>query len=212
MKPMKNIKENDTESRILGVAKKLFIENGFTDTNMSDIAAGAGLNRPVLHYYFRTKDRMFQAVFSKIVMSFLPEIKEVVVNRELTLRQRVSQVIDAYYKRVFKENPCLPMFMIREINRDAEHLLAMVKELRLDTYIEEIAASLQKEMNENKLKKVPLRTVFLTFYGLLVMPCLSRNLISLTLLEEGETFDDLLTAWKPYIVSQMEHLLAVDEK
>ena len=55
--------KNDLEERIIRVARSLFIERGFAETSMSDIAATVGINRPVLHYYFRTKSRMFQAVF-----------------------------------------------------------------------------------------------------------------------------------------------------
>lgn len=53
---------NELEYQIIETAKQLFIEKGFVETSMSDIAAKVGINRPTLHYYFRTKDRMFQAV------------------------------------------------------------------------------------------------------------------------------------------------------
>ena len=55
------------ESRIIEAAKQEFIKKGFEQTSMSDIAAVVGINRPTLHYYFRTKDKMFQAVFASIV-------------------------------------------------------------------------------------------------------------------------------------------------
>lgn len=62
------------ESRIIEAAKQEFIKKGFEQTSMSDIAAVVGINRPTLHYYFRTKDKMFQAVFASIVAKFLPHI------------------------------------------------------------------------------------------------------------------------------------------
>ena len=43
------------EQRIHAAARKLFIEKGYLNTNMSDIAVEAGIKRPTLHYYFRTK-------------------------------------------------------------------------------------------------------------------------------------------------------------
>ena len=51
--------DNNIENKIIETAQQLFVKNGFTDTNMSDIAAAVGINRPTLHYYFRTKDKMF---------------------------------------------------------------------------------------------------------------------------------------------------------
>lgn len=195
------------ESRIISVAKQLFIEKGFVETSMSEIAAQVGINRPGLHYYFRTKDKMFQAVFGQIVLSFLPEIKDIITKKEQPLSQRVEHIVDAYYDRIFKENPCLPLFMIKEINRDVNHLIVTIKSLQLDTYVLTIAASLQEEMNTNKLKKVPLKAVFLTFYSLLITPCLSKNLISSGFLRPDESFDDILHRWKPYIIQQMLALL-----
>lgn len=204
---MKENHTDDMESRIIFVAQKMFIEKGFTETSMSDIAAQVGINRPGLHYYFRTKERMFQAVFGQIVLSFLPEIKDIMIQQNVPFDKRIENIIDAYYGKICKENPDLPLFMIREINRDVNHLLLTIKELGLLGYTEEIATSIGQEMNNGSLKKIPLRTVFLTFYGLLIMPWLTRNLTSAIFLDKNESFDDFLTKWKVCIVMQMKNLV-----
>ncbi|MDO4161073.1 MAG: helix-turn-helix domain-containing protein, partial [Prevotellaceae bacterium] len=105
---MKENHTDDMESRIIFVAKKMFIEKGFTETSMSDIAAQVGINRPGLHYYFRTKERMFQAVFGQIVLSFLPEIKDIMIQQNVPFDKRIENIIDAYYGKICKENPDLP--------------------------------------------------------------------------------------------------------
>ena len=86
---------NELEYQIIETAKQLFIEKGFVETSMSDIAAKVGINRPTLHYYFRTKDRMFQAVFGSIVMSLLPKVQEI-IQQELPFIDRVSLILDKY--------------------------------------------------------------------------------------------------------------------
>lgn len=70
-----NKKSEDLETKIIEAAKELFIENGFAETSMSDIATKVGINRPGVHYYFRTKDKMFQAVFGSIVKSLYPKFR-----------------------------------------------------------------------------------------------------------------------------------------
>lgn len=67
---VESVHSENLETKIIEIAKQQFIENGFVETSMSDIAAKVGINRPGLHYYFRTKDRMFQAVFGDIVQSY----------------------------------------------------------------------------------------------------------------------------------------------
>lgn len=165
---------NNLEKKIIETAQQLFMKNGFAETNMSDIAAAAGINRPALHYYFRTKDKMYQAVFGNIILSLVPEIQDIIL-QDSPISERISKVIDAYFNTL-SLNPCLPIFVVREIERDMSHLASTARELRLEYYFRKIANGLQNEMDAGKLKQVPLHFVFLTFYGLLIFPFLTRQL------------------------------------
>ena len=195
------------EERILACAEKLFLERGFDGTNMSDIALSMGINRPTLHYYFRTKDKMFRAVLARIVLSFVPRVYDIVVNSEKPVAERISQVFDAYMA-IFLAKPCLPLFMAREVQRDFDFLLRMLQQEQIDRYVRKIIRALEAEMDAGKLKKVPLRTLFYTFYGLMVFPFLSRRLTESLLLVEGETFEEMLEEWKRQVVAQVCVLLA----
>lgn len=191
----------------MACAEKLFLERGFDGTNMSDIALSVGINRPTLHYYFRTKDKMFRAVLARIVLSFVPRVYDIVVNSEKPVAERISQVFDAYMA-IFLAKPCLPLFMAREVQRDFDFLLRMLQQEQIDRYVRKIIRALEAEMDAGKLKKVPLRTLFYTFYGLMVFPFLSRRLTESLLLAEGETFEEMLEKWKRQVVAQVCVLLA----
>ena len=54
-----------TEEQILVAARKVFIEKGFEGTRMQEIANEAGINKALLHYYFRTKEKLFEQIFTK---------------------------------------------------------------------------------------------------------------------------------------------------
>lgn len=194
------------EARIVDAARQLFIERGFVGTSMSDIASRAGINRPTLHYYFRTKERMFDAVFGGIVGTLVPRVKDIVLQPDRPIGERVASVVDAYYD-VFGANPGLPMFIVREMHRDFDGVVRTIMELRLGQYIESVRLGLQGEMDSGRLRQVPMRYLFLTFYSMLTMPFVAGNLCRTVLLDEGETFADLLAGWKPYIVDAMERLL-----
>ena len=88
--------DNNLEKKIIETAQQLFMKNGFAETNMSDIAAAAGINRPALHYYFRTKDKMFQAVFGNIILSLAPEIQGIML-QDKSISERIGKIIDAYF-------------------------------------------------------------------------------------------------------------------
>ena len=194
------------EARIVDAARQLFIERGFVGTSMSDIASRAGINRPTLHYYFRTKERMFDAVFGGIVSTLVPRVKDIVLQPDRPIGERVASVVDAYYD-VFGANPGLPMFIVREMHRDFDGVVRTIMELRLGQYIESVRQGLQGEMDSGRLRQVPMRYLFLTFYSMLTMPFVAGNLCRTVLLDDGETFADLLAGWKPYIVDAMERLL-----
>lgn len=205
---METMKDADLETRIIKVARQLFIEKGYVETNMSDIAAKVGINRPSLHYYFRTKDKMYQAVFGTIIQSFVPKIHDVILQKDKSVAERVEGVVDAYYA-IFSENPCMPLFMLREMHRDIDFLIHTITELQAGAYLKKIVDSLQEEMKQGNLRQMPLRVLFYTFYGLLTVPFLTKDLTSLVFCEEGEAFEDVLVKWKPYIIIQMKNLLDV---
>lgn len=194
------------EAKIIAVARDMFIENGYAETSMSDIAEKVGVNRPVLHYYFRTKDRMFQAVFGTIIQSVVPEIEALLAQKDLPLMQRIERIVDAYCD-VFSKNSSLPLFVAREIHRDANHLIETLAKSPVKMYISRLSDILQEEMREGRLKTVPVNVIFYTFYGLLTFPFLTKGLFDRIMEGTGKTFQETLEEWKPYMLSQMEHLL-----
>lgn len=198
------------ENKIIEVATNVFIEKGYAETSMSEIAAKVGINRPALHYYFRTKDKMFEAVFGDIIMSIIPKVFDIIIQTEKSIGKRVEEIIDTYYN-LFLEKPKLPMFIIREINRDANLLINTATQLRLPEKFFGALNSIENEMKEGKLKQVPIRFIFYNLYSLLAIPFLSQDLTYSLLLEENESFNELLNEWKPYIVSQMENLLEIKD-
>lgn len=200
---------NHLEQRIIETAQQLFIEKGFTETSMSDIAHTVGINRTTLHYYFRTKDKMFQAVFNKIITSIIPRVHDI-LTQDIPFIERIDKILDEYIMK-FTENPFLPKFIFGEIQRDVNHLLHNIKELNSDKYFEALKLYLYTEMQQGKLKKVPLHFVFLTFYGLLAYPMISKNLLVTVFLNgKEENFTPMLQEWKQYIIEQMKHLLCYD--
>lgn len=118
---------NDLERQIIETAQQLFIEKGFAGTSMSDIAATIGINRPTLHYYFRTKDKMFKAVFGSIVISLMPKIHDI-IKLDIPFVDRMGMVLNEYIE-LFTKAPYLPKFICGEIQRDVNHLLEAAKEL-----------------------------------------------------------------------------------
>lgn len=205
-----NDNNNSTEQQIILAAKQVFIEKGYAETNMSDIAVKAGINRSGLHYYFRTKEKMFDAVFAGIVMSFIPKIHDIVLQDD-SIGNRVSKIVDVYFD-LFRREPRLPMFISKEIQRDAMHLFNTGNKLGIYQYAMKIKFSLEAEMRKGNIKQVPVEFVLYTFYGMIVMPFVTRPLADV-ISGKGRNcdFDDKLAKWKIYVVRQLEYMLSPDK-
>jgi AcrR family transcriptional regulator len=196
------------ENKIINIAREVFIEKGFAETSMSEIATRANINRPTLHYYFRTKEKMYQAIFGSIVQTILPKVFDALTNRDESISQRIGCIVDAYYA-IFLENPSLPMFVLREVNRDPQQLIHTVCEIHaIDPFLQALT-SLQEEMNQGQLKQVPLQFVFYNFYSLLLMPFLTYDFSQKVFHCDEANFKTMLMDWRQNIIDQMEHLLCV---
>lgn len=76
------------ESQILEAAKTVFVRKGYDATKMGDIAKEVGVSRTALHYYFRTKETLFGAIFGQLLNEFLPNIS-LILEKEGTLLEKL---------------------------------------------------------------------------------------------------------------------------
>ncbi len=174
---------------------------------MSDIAQRAGINRPALHYYFRTKERMLEAVYADIVRSFIPKVVQLLQDKNIPLFERLEKVVDIYYN-ILIDKPNLPMFALREIHRDAPYLFETFVKVS-DDQIRVIREILVTEMEQGRIKTLPIEFIIYSFYGLLFTPFTLHPMVKLVADIPDPLDKEYLTKWKFHIVSQMKALLAI---
>lgn len=192
------------EQKIIEAAKATFLKKGFKDTNMSDIAAEVGLTRPAMHYYFRTKERLFQAVFGDILMTFLPKVSGIITS-DVPLEEKLGAVVDAYLA-ILKENPQLPMFLMKEAMRDFDGFVQMALGINISQAGNNLFSAIESEMQAGNIKKVPFIEIFYTFYGLIVTPFLTMPIASHIF--GKEQIEKLLNErWRTHVVRHMMILL-----
>ncbi|KAA6331068.1 Nucleoid occlusion factor SlmA [termite gut metagenome] len=194
------------EHVIIETARQLFVAKGYEKTCMCDIAAAAGINRTTLHYYFHTKERMFQAVFGSIVQIIIPKLK-LIFEEDIPLFAKMDKALDEYIS-IFISNPYLPKFVIGEIQRDVNHLTDTARLLGFDKYLSEIAQNIHAGMEQENLSKTPIVLVFSTFYSQLIFPFLAKNLIVALFYEDDKEFaEKFMQEWKANVISQMRMML-----
>lgn len=138
-------KEKTTELIILDAAKKIFHQKGFDGSRMQEIADMAGINKALLHYYFRSKDKLFEAVFQDAFLKFIPKVTSA-FNEQLNTEQMLSLFVENYINMLI-ENPYLPPFILTELNRNPDKIIALLKNVGIqpNRFIGLIQNQLEKE-------------------------------------------------------------------
>jgi AcrR family transcriptional regulator len=86
----------DAKSRILDAADEIFVRRGIDGAPMQEIADHAGVNKALLHYYFRSKAQLAQALWFRIASSFAPGILQMMAS-DLPLDDKIDRCVDAYH-------------------------------------------------------------------------------------------------------------------
>lgn len=114
---MQNTQFNETEQALLSAALEEFSRHGKQGARMQDIADRAGLNKALLHYYFRSKERLYEEVFTFVFQHYFKQIAASIEN-EGDFVSNLRTFIHRYIE-LLNANPALPMFLMREIAEGA---------------------------------------------------------------------------------------------
>src|SRR5471030_2942450 len=103
---------NNTENQIFEAALKVFQKKGLAGARMQEIADEAGINKSMLHYYYRNKEQLFAQIFLQSFKRFIGGIFPL-LNEKNTWEEKIPKIID-HYALVMQNNPDLAMFVINE--------------------------------------------------------------------------------------------------
>ena len=106
-------RNQNIEKRILWVAERLFLEKGFNGTSTTEIAKTVGCNQALIHYYFRTKEKLFWDVFAPKVEQFV-EYLDAPLDESIDFMERVKNVIDFYFG-ILELDERLAPFIVNEL-------------------------------------------------------------------------------------------------
>ena len=104
-----------TEEKILAAAEAIFLRDGYSGSRMQDIADHAGINKALLHYYFRSKDKLFESIFDKKIGIMFPQMEELFVE-ENSFCEIICAFVEKYIATL-TANPFLPLFVINTVNK-----------------------------------------------------------------------------------------------
>ncbi len=167
------MEEKNTEQVILNAARKVFIEKGKDGAKMQEIADTAGINKSLLHYYFRSKEKLFLLVIKDTLHNFFPNLERIFCS-DRSLEEKIRNCVNSYIT-LLCENPFIPPFIIHELNRSPEKIMELVQSsgIRFDI----IGEALGKDLKSNSINITPYQ-LFANIISLCVFPIAIRPLMT----------------------------------
>ena len=118
---MRAKKEENMEYKILKAAEKLFLEQGFIRTKMAQIAEEAGCNQALVHYYYRTKELLFEKIYEEKIEQMLSNLL-ITTSSDAPFEEKILNLISVHFE-FLKQNPQLPAFSLNEgLNNSSENM------------------------------------------------------------------------------------------
>lgn len=176
-------RDGDTEGRILDAAHAVFVRTGTAGARMQEIAREAGVNSALLHYYFRSKQRLAEAVFHRAAAQLLPAVMGVLAS-ERSLEEKVQQVVEIEIDRLSR-TPYLPAYILSELAHHPERIHQLVSALTgsqpaaLGRKLRRVlGGQIAAEVSAGRMRPIPPEQFLVNLISLCIFPFAARPMIA----------------------------------
>lgn len=180
------------EQSILDTAEKLFLKKGFKATSTTEIAKEVGCNQALVHYYFRTKERLFEGIFRQKIKYFLGALLDV-GKESLPFINKLERRICSHFDAI-RTDPRLPLFFLNELSANPDRIKSIrqvVGDLP-ERAIRQLENELNTEISAGRIRPVPVRDLLMTMVSLNLMVFMGAPMFKLMTGITDREYDDFL--------------------
>jgi TetR/AcrR family transcriptional regulator len=190
--------ENDklTEERIFEAATEVFLEKGMDGARMQDIANQADINKALLHYYYRTKEKLFTAVFEMIARKIFKKFAPV-LDDNLTLEEKIRFFFKEHIS-FLQKNPRLPGFLLNEVNRNPERIRKLLSSVDFENIWFRLYDQHKEELDRYKITKASMPQLMISMAALSVFPFAAKGILEGILGKINVDFNEFIEERKEF--------------
>ncbi len=207
----KNQDSDNTEERILEAAKKIFYQKGLDGARMQEIADEAGINKAMLHYYFRTKNQLFEKIFLDALLIIIPGIANA-LGSDKPLKEKFIEISDFYFD-MLSSNPLIPVFVFQTLQRDPDKLMGYVAQHKgavPQEVLGKFMMQLQAEVIAGNIAPIDPRQLLLNLVSMSVFPFLMKPVFTKLVGMKEEEFSDFADQRRQLIPEFMMKIMKPD--
>jgi TetR/AcrR family transcriptional regulator len=175
-------KNQDTQQAILNTAKQVFIDNGYAGTQMQAIADQAEVNKALIHYYFSSKQKLFEQVLKDLLQTLMLPLLDI-LEKPAPAKEKLKAFVNSY-SDTLNANPHLPLFMLQQLSTNNTMIVSFFKseiKTKLESFINEIRSDIGAGA-----KNLDPRQLFMNFTSMLAFPFVAKDIFK-TLFNLSET-------------------------
>jgi AcrR family transcriptional regulator len=188
--------EKLTEEKIFEAATEVFVEKGMDGARMQDIANQAGINKALLHYYYRTKEKLFNAVFEMIARKILKKFAPV-FDENLNLEDKIRFFFREHIS-FLQENPRLPGFILNEVNRHPERIKKLLAGVDFGEIWLKLYDQHKTELKKYNITQADLPQLMISMAAISVFPFAAKGILEGILGKVNVSFNDFIEERKEF--------------
>ena len=187
---VKNKLDKTAEEKILLAAKKVFTTHGMAGARMQDIADEAGINKALLHYYFKDKEKLFEVIFMEEAQKFFPKINSI-FESALPLFEKIERFCDEYITEMMR-HPYLAWFIMNELNRDPEKFLnSSWAKANLPNPIR-LVEQMEREIKKGTIRRIQPVHLLMHLLSMTVFPFIAKPMMQKALQMDDAHFKKIM--------------------
>lgn len=167
-------KDISAEEKILEAARQVFENKGMSGARMQEIADEAKINKSLLHYYYRSKQKLFEAVFKTAFKKLAPQIN-IILNSDQSICEKIRNFSKNYTSFMIK-HPYLPNFILQELNRNPAFVKELISTKTFSSW-KKFQIQIQEAVVEKKIRKIEAEQLFINILSLNIFPFIAAPLI-----------------------------------
>jgi AcrR family transcriptional regulator len=182
-------KSDNIEQMILNIAEDIFLEKGYAMTSTTEIAKRVGCNQALIHYYFRTKERLFEKLFEKKFLSF---VSAVFMSKESSSSFKdIVRGIIMRHLEIISENPRLPFLIINEMTTNPVRFHSIAEKIKetVGTLLMGLDSEIKNEIAAGRIREITAFDLFLNILSLNIFMFVAQPLISHV---KGFTYEEFM--------------------
>ena len=174
-----NSYSSETEQRIFDSAREIFIRDGRDGARMEEIARHAGINKALLHYYFRSKEKLYRAIFQQEFNRVIGDLLD-----SLPLDLKISEFLESFinnYIDRMSRNSHVIQFMLWEIRSGGENMREFLQDLfssgRLNFTPHRVIKKFQQAMRKGEIRKADPHQLLLNIISMCIYTFIAGPII-----------------------------------